>query len=135
MTTKVVTTTSCRVGQVTWRNSTRTSCRNSPQRFGCSLIRSQRALVRDSGASPDIAFNRSACNAIFSVSHFPLGLAGEEGFEPPHPVLETGGLPLNLLPFTLSSAFSGCEGFIPSRSLHLAMDGVFSARITEFLRL
>jgi hypothetical protein len=26
-------------------------------------------------------------------------LAGEEGFEPPHPVLETGGLPLNLLPF------------------------------------
>src|ERR1700674_2778630 len=33
---------------------------------------------------------------------FPLGLAGEEGFEPPHPVLETGGLPLNLLPFTLS---------------------------------
>jgi hypothetical protein len=25
-------------------------------------------------------------------------LAGEEGFEPPHPVLETGGLPLNLLP-------------------------------------
>src|SRR3990172_3765045 len=32
----------------------------------------------------------------------PLTLAGEEGFEPPHPVLETGGLPLNLLPFTLS---------------------------------
>lgn len=26
-------------------------------------------------------------------------MAGEEGFEPPQPVLETGGLPLNLLPF------------------------------------
>ena len=37
-------------------------------------------------------------------------LAGEEGFEPPHPVLETGGLPLNLLPFTLSPAQRG-EGF------------------------
>src|SRR5712692_7250211 len=30
-----------------------------------------------------------------------LEVAGEEGIEPPHPVLETGGLPLNLLPFTL----------------------------------
>jgi hypothetical protein len=68
-------------------------------------------------------------------SYFPFGLAGEEGFEPPHPVLETGGLPLNLLPFTLSSRVSGREGFIPFASLHLAMDGVFPARITEFLRL
>src|SRR5690348_15499757 len=115
MTTKVVTTTSCWLGQVTWRSSTRTSCRNSPHCLGCCLIRSHSAPVRDSGASPDIAFNRSACNAI--ALQFPtsfirtFGLAGEEGFEPPHPVLETGGLPLNLLPFTLNSRVSGCEGF------------------------
>jgi hypothetical protein len=32
----------------------------------------------------------------------PTNLAGEEGIEPPHPVLETGGLPLNLLPYTRS---------------------------------
>src|SRR6185437_5655817 len=37
----------------------------------------------------------------------PSKLAGEEGFEPPHPVLETGGLPLNLLPFTLRTQFEG----------------------------
>src|SRR5579883_1596826 len=111
ITTNVVTITSCRVGHVTWRSSTRTSCRNSPQRFGCSLIRSHSAPVRDSGASPDIAFNRSACNAIELYYLLPFGLAGEEGFEPPHPVLETGGLPLNLLPFTLSSRCSGYEGF------------------------
>src|SRR5579863_3320926 len=30
-------------------------------------------------------------------------MAGEEGFEPPQPVLETGGLPLNLLPFSQTS--------------------------------
>src|ERR1700687_5396092 len=62
---------------------------------------------------------RAACAARIFVSHFyrrrhqfppssfaskafaaaPLAeMAGEEGFEPPHPVLETGGLPLNLLP-------------------------------------
>src|SRR2546426_10796022 len=33
---------------------------------------------------------------------FRAKLAGEEGFEPPHPVLETGGLPLNLLPYFTS---------------------------------
>ena len=31
-----------------------------------------------------------------------MNLAGVEGFEPPHPVLETGGLPLNLHPFIRS---------------------------------
>jgi hypothetical protein len=31
-------------------------------------------------------------------------VAGEEGFEPPLSVLETDGLPLNLLPFTLSGS-------------------------------
>ena len=34
-------------------------------------------------------------------------LAGEEGFEPPLSVLETDGLPLNLLPFTLSDFREG----------------------------
>src|SRR6266436_3026412 len=66
ITTNVVTTTSCRVGQVTWRSSTRTSCRNSPQRLGYCIKRSQSARPRDSGTAPDTAwlFNRSACNAI-----------------------------------------------------------------------
>ena len=32
----------------------------------------------------------------------PAEVAGEEGFEPPLSVLETDGLPLNLLPFALS---------------------------------
>src|SRR5580692_2680205 len=103
-------------------------------------MRSQRALVRDSGASPDIAFNRSACSAIL-LSYFPFGLAGEEGFEPPHPVLETGGLPLNLLPFTLRAAVKAAEGqlfksierMLPS--LHLSVSGMLSARVAEFLRL
>src|ERR1700722_2157948 len=37
-------------------------------------------------------------------------LAGEEGFEPPLSVLETDGLPLNLLPFTLRTAIGGSKG-------------------------
>src|SRR5712692_2189332 len=42
------------------------------------------------------------CQFLLPLSSPPAkvapNLAGEEGFEPPHPVLETGGLPLNLLP-------------------------------------
>src|SRR6266699_2611026 len=135
ITTNVVTTTSCRVGQVTWRSSTRTSCRNSPQRLGYCIKRSQSARPRDSGTSPDMAwlFNRSACNAI--DPRFPTsGLAGEEGFEPPHPVLETGGLPLNLLPFTPNPAG---RRRVHSRNslLRLAMPRMLPAGIAEFLRL
>src|ERR1700677_1077841 len=37
----------------------------------------------------------------YSVRSRRINLAGEEGFEPPLSVLETDGLPLNLLPFTL----------------------------------
>jgi hypothetical protein len=64
------------------------------------LMRSQNGVFSDS-APLDIAwfFNRSACAIVPQkpLSSTPV-LAGEEGFEPPHPVLETGGLPLNLLP-------------------------------------
>ncbi len=35
-------------------------------------------------------------------------MAGAEGFEPPHPVLETGGLPLNLRPFIPSRRRGSC---------------------------
>ena len=136
ITTNVVTTTSCRVGQVTWRSSTRTSCRNSPQRLGCSLIRSQSAPVRDSGASPDVAFNRSACNAIVpQLPDCPFGLAGEEGFEPPHPVLETGGLPLNLLPFTLSSRHRRVLRADSIPLFHFTVCSMLSARGAEFFGL
>src|SRR2546428_262068 len=61
---------------------------------------------------------------------FPAKLAGEEGFEPPHPVLETGGLPLNLLPFTLRSP-QATEGFTrlqpPGLPSFLGPDSCFSA--------
>src|SRR5665213_1530086 len=57
-----------------------------------------------------------------------FSLAGEEGFEPPHPVLETGGLPLNLLP-------CGSCGRPLRLLLHLAVLGVFSARVAELLGL
>src|ERR1700680_3203815 len=58
------------------------------------------------------SFNFSA-SAIDSFKSFPsprlpppsaAEVAGEEGFDPPRSVLETDGLPLNLLPFTLSGS-------------------------------
>jgi hypothetical protein len=63
-------------------------------------------------------------------------MAGEEGFEPPHPVLETGGLPLNLLPCTRP----GGHPTRPHRAmeiplLHFLMRGVLAARVTELPRL
>src|SRR5580698_7734651 len=81
ITTKVVTTTSCRVGQVTWRISTRTSCKNERQRCGYSFSRSQRAPARDSEAPPAISwfFNRSAWKAIshrVSCASVPFGRGG-----------------------------------------------------------
>src|SRR6185437_8374158 len=43
----------------------------------------------------------------------PQILAGEEGFEPPLSVLETDGLPLNLLPFTLRTRRSQVRRVYP----------------------
>ena len=94
-------------------------------------MRSQSAPVRDSGASPDIAFNRSACNAIVQFPNFSFSLAGEEGFEPPHPVLQTGGLPLNLLPFTLSSRRWRVRRADSIPLLHFTVCSMLSARIAE----
>src|SRR5579863_10510591 len=54
-----------------------------------------------------------SCHRCSAFAPSPQFLAGEEGFEPPLSVLETDGLPLNLLPFTLSSLLS--EGFTPFR--------------------
>src|ERR1700687_4501419 len=45
-------------------------------------------------------------------------LAGEEGFEPPYPVLETGVLAVGRLPFTPSPR-SGTRGLPPSHQLQL----------------
>src|SRR6266446_876840 len=45
-------------------------------------------------------------------------LAGEEGFEPPYPVLETGVLTVGRLPFTPSPR-SGTRGLPPSHQLQL----------------
>ena len=71
-----------------------------------------------------------------------------EGFEPPHPVLETGGLPLNLHPFPSDSAGTAClflsqpralpaiksgNSWFPRLSFHLAVDGVVPARPAKLL--
>jgi hypothetical protein len=65
----------------------------------------------------------------------PTNLAGEEGLEPPHPVLETGGLPLNLLPYTHSPPATGPALRCRASLLHFAMHGVFPAAVAKFLRL
>src|SRR5579862_1822737 len=81
ITTKVVTMTSCRVGQVTWRISTRTSCKKARQRSGYSFTRSQRAPARDSDSPPPASwfFNRTAWKAIcprVSALFVPFGRGG-----------------------------------------------------------
>ena len=63
----------------------------------------------------------------------PRGLAGEEGFEPPHPVLETGGLPLNLLPFTPSHRRGVCpEPQVQVFPRHVAAGEQFPAASLHF---
>src|SRR6516162_4081619 len=104
ITTPVVDTTSSRLGQVTCFISTRTSCRNS--RVPSILP----VTLRASSLPFDSSFALlTACVAITSFHpHEPRGpcphriLAGEEGFEPPYPVLETGVLTVGRLPLTLS---------------------------------
>src|SRR5579872_7042553 len=127
ITTQVVIKTSRRVGQVTWRISTRTSCRNPRHRCGCSARRPKKPSISSGEPRPSVSsvFNFPTCVAIVRRSlrpqpaccvyrlatsrcprlpPSPAKLAGEEGFEPPLSVLETDGLPLNLLPFTLSGS-------------------------------
>jgi hypothetical protein len=116
MTTQVVTKTSCRVGQVTWRISTRTSCRKPRHRRGYSPRRAKRPATSNDGPRLCVSsfFNFPTWVAIVRYSLRPRSnlpglpsvaeVAGEEGFEPPLSVLETDGLPLNLLPFTLSGS-------------------------------
>src|ERR1700683_5314240 len=74
------------------------------------------------------------------ASSGPSGLAGEEGFEPPHPVLETGGLPLNLLPFkpraspesvASSAAWLPGKPAVQNRLLHFFVRRVLAARLSK----
>src|SRR5580704_14051600 len=110
-TTTVVEITSAREGQFTCFISTRTSCRKLRNRFGyvASLPTGSRSAnpLTFSFASSRFVLAACAINlAAFAPSnlfHPPASascyeLAGEEGFEPPLSVLETDGLPLNLLP-------------------------------------
>src|SRR6266446_2103108 len=107
MTTPVVEITSSRLGQVTCFTSTRTSWRNS---FVPAI---EPVTLRVSSLPLDSSlFTLTACIAINPFHpHEPCGscpykiLAGEEGFEPPYPVLETGVLTVGPLPFTLSLPF------------------------------
>src|SRR5260370_11112023 len=124
-TTPVVEMTSSRLGQVTCFLSTRTSRRNSrafpivPESFSPTPA-----------ATPVIAlpcdspfFTLTDCVVILPLlrsrdRHEGVSresLAGEEGFEPPYPVLETGVLTVGRLPFTPSPR-SG-RGVYPS-ALH-----------------
>src|SRR5277367_466823 len=129
VTTTVVEITSARDGQFTCRISTRTSCRNERNRFGyppsfCTGSKSANPLTRWDSSSRFLriasaislrTFVSQPYNpAAFPAHCFTNKLAGEEGFEPPLSVLETDGLPLNLLPgkfgplariFTLSPHF------------------------------
>src|SRR6266852_9378545 len=144
ITTVVVDTTSSLLGQVTCFISTRTSCRNSrasatvpetrwPMPAAAPVI----ALLPDSSfftftdcvAIKPLHFPEQACSP-FRPSRFPpllvkrlsdcalagrQTLAGEEGFEPPYPVLETGVLAVGRLPFTPSPR-SGTRGLPRSES-------------------
>src|ERR1700674_4209185 len=105
ITTQVVATTSSRLGHVTCFISTRTSCRNSrvlatvPATF---FVSSEPVPPCDS--SPVIFTARVALNPHSNaLSSRSQTLAGEEGLEPPYPVLETGVLAVGRLPFTLST--------------------------------
>src|SRR5579871_6297685 len=102
MTTTVVDHTSSFDGQFTWRISTRTSWKKVPSRlndseaFPTGDIR-EKPSTRCCSSS---RFNFAACAIQPAASSrkflgrflrpAPQKLAGEEGFEPPHPVLETG---------------------------------------------
>src|SRR5260370_23632959 len=112
-TTQVVATTSSRLGHVTCFISTRTSCRNS-RVFEIVPV----TLLPNSEPIPPCDpsfFTLTACVAMVPRSISPSRknlcrlhsvptlsehstLAGEEGFEPPYPVLETGVLTVGRLP-------------------------------------
>src|SRR5262249_55966437 len=104
----VVDTTSSRLGQVTCFISTRTSCRNSL--VSVNVVLTFSPMPEAVEPIPDSSFFALiACVAIFlvryrrvlcrPVRHGPAEfLAGEEGFEPPYPVLETGVLTVGRLP-------------------------------------
>src|SRR6195256_4863487 len=102
MTTPVVAITSSRLGQVTCFISTRTSCRNSRVLAIVPVTFSPTPAAAPVMAFPVDSpfFTFTACVAMnpSSIPQKPLllpqpqTLAGEEGLEPPYPVLETGVL-------------------------------------------
>src|ERR1700730_4442105 len=105
MTTQVVEITSSRLGQVTCFISTRTSCRNS-RAFPIVPL----TLLPNSEPIPPCDssfFTLTAFVALNPRSFIEDGrscpsrstLAGEEGLEPPYPVLETGVLAVGRLPY------------------------------------
>src|SRR6266576_298755 len=115
-TTQVVDTTSSRVGQVICFNSKRVSWRNSLVSASVREIFSPRPAAAPVMALPSPFLTFTACVAIFPsitscgssglslVPARPVSykerstLAGEEGFAPPYPVLETGVLTVGRLP-------------------------------------
>src|SRR5271168_2485649 len=120
ITTQVVEITSSLLGQVTCFISTRTSCRNSrvsvtvPEtRVPTPAAVSARAFFCGSSFFTGFFGGSSFLTACVAMNHlylyyFPASrnapvavlqnLAGEEGLEPPYPVLETGVLAVGRLP-------------------------------------
>src|SRR5882762_5596966 len=116
MTTQVVAITSSRLGHVTCFISTRTSCRNSRVFDRASNFFADAGRCSGDGAA--LRFFVLHCDRLrgHESSFSPVGqtflsvlftdvrpanaktLAGEEGFEPPYPVLETGVLAVGRLP-------------------------------------
>src|SRR5271163_3417242 len=109
----VVDLTSSQVGQFTSFISTRTSCRKDRSLRGyCAIFPTgsisenpltlwlcSSLFIFAASAISAAAFNLPQAPSHLLARPLPVGeLAGEEGFEPPLSVLETDGLPLNLLP-------------------------------------
>src|SRR5271155_2502534 len=109
ITTQVVEITSSLVGQVTCFISTRTSCRNS--RVSATVpdtrVPTPDAVSARAFFCGSSFFTLTACVAMQPLHLLgsgkcaggrPQNLAGEEGLEPPYPVLETGVLAVGRLP-------------------------------------
>ena len=79
-----------------------------------SLVVSRAPLYHRSSIFPPASPSLAALSALnpflaaccVRIRHRPAKVAGEEGFEPPLSVLETDGLPLNLLPYQTRSYFT-----------------------------
>src|SRR5579862_4153031 len=138
ITTQVVTNTSCRVGQVTWRISTRTSCRKPRQRLGCSARRPKKPSISSGEPRPSVSsvFNFPACVAIarFSLRPQPFSVSGNF-FSASSIACQNGrggGIRTPTLGF--GDRWSTVEPTPLKSLLHFLVARVLAARLAKFLR-